>query len=150
MPVTIGRRELIAALGGAAAGWPLVARTQQRLPVVRFLNGSLPRTNADLLAVFRQDLNEGAKSATRSSFPNSTSSRIKTRPYAKKLQRPTSARINATRPMSVGGARCSRLRSSISAARRSVSPCSAAACRSRSTASLRAISMSASRSNFLT
>jgi hypothetical protein len=38
MPVIIGRRELIAAPGGAAVAWPFVARAQQPpMPMVEFL-----------------------------------------------------------------------------------------------------------------
>ena len=58
MTVTIGRRELLAALGGTLA-WPLAVRAQQpALPVVGFLHdGSFaPRTH--LVAAFRQGLSE--------------------------------------------------------------------------------------------
>jgi putative ABC transport system substrate-binding protein len=61
MPVTIGRRELLAALGGAAA-WPLAARAQQRERMRRI--GVLMNVAADdaegqaRLAAFLQGLQE--------------------------------------------------------------------------------------------
>jgi putative ABC transport system substrate-binding protein len=59
MTVTIGRRELLAAFGGAAAAWPLVARAQQAaMPVVGFLRPSSAASVVHLLAAFRAGLKE--------------------------------------------------------------------------------------------
>ena len=62
MPVSIGRRELIAALGGAAAAWPLAARGQQPERTRRvgmLMNGSAddPEIPARI-AAFAQGLQE--------------------------------------------------------------------------------------------
>ena len=57
MTVTIGRRELLAALGGAAA-WPIAASAQQNLPVVGFLNSGSPGAFGDVVSAFRQGLGE--------------------------------------------------------------------------------------------
>ena len=78
MTVTIGRRELLAAFGGAAAARPFAARAQQpAMPVVGFLN-SAPDGYVPMVAAFRQNLKESARSTVRtrpSSTPGSPTKR---------------------------------------------------------------------------
>ena len=53
------RRQLITLIGGAAAAWPLAARAeQQQLPVIGILSSRSRATDALLLAVIRQGLND--------------------------------------------------------------------------------------------
>ena len=53
---TIARRKLLAALGGAAAAWPLAARAQQAMPVIGILAGAAPEANAIRLRAFHEGL----------------------------------------------------------------------------------------------
>ena len=62
MTVTIGRRELLVALGGAAAAWPLAAHTQQpdrmrRIGVLMGMKADDPEGLARL-AAFAQGLQQ--------------------------------------------------------------------------------------------
>jgi len=56
----IGRRELLAALGGAAAAWPLVAHAQQsaKLPTIGYLGASTPSLDSHRVGAFVQRLRE--------------------------------------------------------------------------------------------
>ena len=67
MTVTIGRRELLAALGGVAAAWPLAARAQQPIPVIGFLRDAPLADATHLVSSFRQGLRKQASSRARTS-----------------------------------------------------------------------------------
>jgi putative ABC transport system substrate-binding protein len=54
----VRRRDFIKVTVGAAASWPLVARAQQPLPVIGFLNSRSPDDTAHLLRAFRSGLLE--------------------------------------------------------------------------------------------
>ena len=59
MRICLRRREFIAALGGAAAAWPLATRAQRpAMPIIGFLDSGSPAASADRVAAFHRGLGE--------------------------------------------------------------------------------------------
>jgi putative ABC transport system substrate-binding protein len=59
MTIRIGRREFVAALGGARIALPFPARAQQpAMPVVGFLYAGAPEASASVVTAFRKGLSE--------------------------------------------------------------------------------------------
>jgi len=70
MTVTLGRRELLVALGRATAAWPLAARAQQSaMPVVAFLNSASRDGYVPIVAAFLRGLNEAGYVEGQSPIP---------------------------------------------------------------------------------
>ena len=54
----VRRRDLIKAIAGSAAAWPLGVHAQQTLPLIGFLNPGWPEPSAFLLVAFREGLKQ--------------------------------------------------------------------------------------------
>src|SRR6516164_6454424 len=54
----IQRRKIVITSGVTAAAWPIAVHAQQTLPVIGFLGGGSPATDANRVRAFRQGLSE--------------------------------------------------------------------------------------------